>query len=119
MRVENIKDPSDHIPALLERVKPEYLTKTYQLCPHVDPCENPCSYTDRETMKHMDEDERACKKNRYTTVCIHCTYTVKSVPRTYALQSMYMYCGTMSVLFMLFNMTGRNHHIHIHVHNCA
>ena len=74
MRVENIKDPSDHIPALLERVKPEYLTKTYQLCPHVDPCENPCSYTDRETMKHMDEDERACKKNRYTTVCIHCSY---------------------------------------------
>jgi hypothetical protein len=62
VRVENIKDPSDHIPALLERVKPEYLTKTYQVYPHVDPCENPCSYTDRETMEHMDENERACKK---------------------------------------------------------
>lgn len=31
VRVENIQDPSSHIPAVLERVKPEYLSKTYQI----------------------------------------------------------------------------------------
>jgi nuclear GTP-binding protein len=31
VRVENIKNPEDHIPALLERVKPEYLSKTYEI----------------------------------------------------------------------------------------
>ena len=37
VRVENIKDPADHIPAVLERVRPEYLTKTYQVH-HVCTC---------------------------------------------------------------------------------
>lgn len=31
VRVENIKDPEDHIPAVLERVKREYLIKTYKI----------------------------------------------------------------------------------------
>ncbi len=31
MRVENIKDPSDHIPAVLERVRPQYIQRTYQV----------------------------------------------------------------------------------------
>ena len=31
VRVENVGDPADHIPAVLERVRPEYLTKTYQV----------------------------------------------------------------------------------------
>lgn len=31
VRVENIKEPSDHIPAVLERVRPEYLQRTYQV----------------------------------------------------------------------------------------
>jgi nuclear GTP-binding protein len=29
IRISNIKDPADHIPAVLERVKKEYLVKTY------------------------------------------------------------------------------------------
>ena len=43
MRVENVKDPADHIPAVLERVRPEYLTKTYQVlvCTHVGTQGNP------------------------------------------------------------------------------
>ncbi len=31
VRVENIKEPSEHIAAVLERVKAEYLQKTYQI----------------------------------------------------------------------------------------
>lgn len=31
VRVENIPEPSDHIAAVLDRVKREYLCKTYQL----------------------------------------------------------------------------------------
>ncbi|RWS25131.1 nucleolar GTP-binding protein 2-like protein [Leptotrombidium deliense] len=31
VRVENIKDPEDHIPTVLDRVKPEYLSKTYKI----------------------------------------------------------------------------------------
>ena len=29
--MENIQEPSDHIQAVLERVKPEYISKTYQV----------------------------------------------------------------------------------------
>ena len=29
--MENIKDPSEHIPSVLERAKPEYIEKTYGL----------------------------------------------------------------------------------------
>ena len=36
VRVENIKDPSDHISAVLERVKPEYLSKSYQVSSWTD-----------------------------------------------------------------------------------
>jgi nuclear GTP-binding protein len=31
VRVENVKDPEDHIPTVLERVKKEYLIKTYKI----------------------------------------------------------------------------------------
>jgi ribosome biogenesis GTPase A len=31
VRVENITAPEDYIPALLERVKPEYIKRTYEL----------------------------------------------------------------------------------------
>ncbi|KAI1287588.1 Nucleolar GTP-binding protein 2 [Halotydeus destructor] len=31
VRVENVKDPDDHVPAVLERVKPEYITKVYKV----------------------------------------------------------------------------------------
>ena len=31
VRVENVKDPEDHIPTVLERVKTEYLIKTYKV----------------------------------------------------------------------------------------
>lgn len=31
VRVENIKDPEDHIPTVLERVKKEYIIKTYKI----------------------------------------------------------------------------------------
>lgn len=31
VRIENIKDPEDHIPTVLERVKKEYLIKTYRV----------------------------------------------------------------------------------------
>ncbi|KAF9908402.1 GTPase required for pre-60S ribosomal subunit nuclear export and maturation [Linnemannia zychae] len=31
VRVENIKQPDDYIPALLERVRPEYIQRTYEL----------------------------------------------------------------------------------------
>ena len=36
VRVENIKDPSDHISAVLERVRPEYLQRTYQVSGWMD-----------------------------------------------------------------------------------
>lgn len=36
VRVENIKEPSQHIEAVLERVKPEYLQKTYQITSWTD-----------------------------------------------------------------------------------
>ena len=36
VRVENIKDPSEHIHAVLELVKPEYLQKTYQISSWTD-----------------------------------------------------------------------------------
>lgn len=29
--MENVQEPADHIPAVLERVKPEYISKTYQV----------------------------------------------------------------------------------------
>ena len=29
--MENLKDPADYIPAVLERVKPEYMQKTYHI----------------------------------------------------------------------------------------
>ena len=35
VRVENIKDPADHIPAVLERVRHDYLIKTYQVWRYV------------------------------------------------------------------------------------
>ncbi|KAL1442618.1 hypothetical protein MTO96_046331, partial [Rhipicephalus appendiculatus] len=31
VRVENIEDPQDHIPAVLDRVRPEYIVKTYKI----------------------------------------------------------------------------------------
>lgn len=31
VRIENIKNPEDHVPAVLERVKPEHLRKTYEI----------------------------------------------------------------------------------------
>ena len=31
VRVENIQEPADHVPAVLERVKPEFIAKTYQV----------------------------------------------------------------------------------------
>ena len=37
VRVENIQDPADHIPAVLERVKPEYISKTYHIQSWSDP----------------------------------------------------------------------------------
>lgn len=36
VRVENVKDPTDHIDAVLERVRKEYLQRTYQLSPTDD-----------------------------------------------------------------------------------
>ena len=36
VRVENIKNPSEHIHAVLELVKPEYLQKTYQISSWTD-----------------------------------------------------------------------------------
>lgn len=39
IRVENIKSPEDHVPAVLERVKPEYLKKTYGIQDWADPLE--------------------------------------------------------------------------------
>ncbi|CAG2162631.1 unnamed protein product [Oppiella nova] len=36
VRVENVKDPEDHIPTVLQRVKSEYLTKTYKIQEWVD-----------------------------------------------------------------------------------
>lgn len=35
--MENIQEPSDHIAAVLERVKPEYISKTYQIESWSDP----------------------------------------------------------------------------------
>jgi nuclear GTP-binding protein len=37
VRVENVKEPEEHIPAVLDRVKPEYLIKTYRIDPWTDP----------------------------------------------------------------------------------
>ena len=34
--MENIQAPGDHIPAVLERVKPEYISKTYQITSWLD-----------------------------------------------------------------------------------
>ena len=31
MRVENVKDPADYVPAVLEKVKSEYIGKVYGL----------------------------------------------------------------------------------------
>lgn len=31
VRVENVEDPEDHIPAVLDRVRPEYIVKTYKI----------------------------------------------------------------------------------------
>ncbi|KAH6921435.1 hypothetical protein HPB50_000152 [Hyalomma asiaticum] len=31
VRVENVEDPQDHIPAVLDRVRPEYIVKTYKI----------------------------------------------------------------------------------------
>lgn len=39
VRVENVKDPEDHIPTVLERVKKEYLIKTYKIDEWTD-CED-------------------------------------------------------------------------------
>jgi nuclear GTP-binding protein len=39
VRVENIQEPSDHIAAVLERVKPEYISKTYQVESWADPAD--------------------------------------------------------------------------------
>eukprot|EP00731_Ephydatia_muelleri_P031800 Em0023g307a len=36
VRVENLKDPADYIPAVLERVKPEYMQKTYHISTWTD-----------------------------------------------------------------------------------
>ena len=36
VRVENLKDPADYIPAVLERVKVEYLQKTYHVSSWTD-----------------------------------------------------------------------------------
>ena len=36
VRVENIQDPEDHIPEVLNRVKKEYLLKTYKIEPWTD-----------------------------------------------------------------------------------
>ncbi|GFS74378.1 nucleolar GTP-binding protein 2 [Nephila pilipes] len=40
VRVENVKDPEDHIPELMNRVKKEYLSKTY----HVEDWEDPIDF---------------------------------------------------------------------------
>ena len=37
--MENIQEPSDHIPAVLERVKAEYMSKTYHVSSWSDPME--------------------------------------------------------------------------------
>ena len=37
VRVENIQEPADHISAVLERVKPEYISKSYQVTSWSDP----------------------------------------------------------------------------------
>ncbi|CAG2112909.1 unnamed protein product [Medioppia subpectinata] len=39
VRVENVKEPEDHIPTVLERVKAEYLTKTYKI-PEWEDCDD-------------------------------------------------------------------------------
>jgi nuclear GTP-binding protein len=36
VRVENVKDPADHVDAVIERVRREYLQRTYQLSPTDD-----------------------------------------------------------------------------------
>ena len=36
VRIENVKYPSDHIPAVLERVKADYLKKTYNVSSWID-----------------------------------------------------------------------------------
>ena len=57
-------------------------------------------------MKHMDENEHACKKNRHTTVCIHCTYICsKKCAKLYKVLYVHVlgHNVSMNVLFMLFN----------------
>ena len=34
--MENLKDPADYIPAVLKRVKPEYMQKTYHISTWTD-----------------------------------------------------------------------------------
>lgn len=36
VRVENVRNPEDHIPGILERVKPEYLSRTYEISSWTD-----------------------------------------------------------------------------------
>ena len=36
VRVENIKDPADYVPAVLEKVKPEYISNVYGLSDWTD-----------------------------------------------------------------------------------
>ena len=36
MRVENIKDPADYLPAVLEKIKPEYIASVYGLSDWTD-----------------------------------------------------------------------------------
>ena len=37
VRVENIKHPTEHIPSLLDRVKEDYIRRTYQVTSWADP----------------------------------------------------------------------------------
>ncbi|XP_037271171.2 nucleostemin 2 [Rhipicephalus microplus] len=43
VRVENIEDPQDHIPKVLDRVRPEYIVKTYK----IDSWDNPEDFLEK------------------------------------------------------------------------
>ncbi|KAH8030865.1 hypothetical protein HPB51_012205 [Rhipicephalus microplus] len=43
VRVENIEDPQDHIPEVLDRVRPEYIVKTYK----IDSWDNPEDFLEK------------------------------------------------------------------------